>query len=316
MILRVAKIFTFVLLFLFFVSPNAIAYEIVNYSNMDVRNDIVLSPPRWEVEASPGDETVKVITVANRTGKTQNFKVEVEDFTGTYNLEDPIKFYGEGTSPFSAKGWIKPEVDKFTLKHGDEIRFKVFVRVPENAEPGGKYGAVFVATIPQKSENVDTISIVSRIGSLFLIKVKGDVLEKGYLTDFSSDKSIYFTNNPIKFSFVFTNKGNVHLKPKGFIEIYNLIGSKVDVVNVDDYFVLPDSARKREVFWTPKLAFGKYTANLILEHQEGDNTVTETKKISFFVIPFNILAIIGGVLILIYILWRFVFSKIQITFKK
>ena len=58
------------------------------------------------------------------------------------------------------------------------------------------------------------------------------------ISNFSVDKSFYTQPNII-FKTLFENSGNIYLNPYGLLKIENIIGSKVDEIKIDPYFVMP-----------------------------------------------------------------------------
>ncbi len=273
--------------------------------DLQPQNDFVVEPGKTEVLLNPGETMTKNVSVTNRTERTVHFTLTTEDFVGTDDVNQPVVLLGGERGPYTLKDFIKPELTEFTLAFGEKITFAVNISVPNNAEPIGHYGALVIANQPeelteeQTNETQGKTRIVSRIGSLFLLKVNGQGKESGQITDFkvSGPSKFAYEHRPSGFEIAFKNTGNVHLVPYGTITIKSMIGKTIDTIPVDAYFVLPDATRYREVLWDEGFGLGRYTATLSLYKGYGEEY--ETAKVAFWVLPWKILVATFIVLALI-----------------
>jgi len=294
------------------------AYQFQTLSDTKVEGDIILGPTKTEFFLDPGETATKEIMITNRTGQTLRFQIEIEDFVGSRDPSQSIVLLGDQKGPYSLKDWLVPEIKEFTLEHGQRIYLPIKISIPQDAEPGGRYGAVFAAALPpdpmteeQKEAAKGQVGIVSRAGSLFFVKVKGDVTEEGYLKSLSTKN--YYEKGPINFQLLFENNGSIHLVPYGIIEIFNILGKKIDEIEIDPYFAMPDSLRLREISWDKDLLFGKYTA--LASINRGYQDIIDQKQIEFWVIPWKIvLTGIFGLFLLIFLL-KLLFAKFEIRKK-
>ncbi len=298
------------------------AYEIVNV-NTDLKNDFVLEPAKFEVSLDPGQSIVKDLTVTNRMKKTRKFKVEVEDFTGSKSGKRAVVLMGEERGPYSLKDYIKPELQEFSLKPNQKMVMSVKINIPEDAQPGGLYGSVLVSSVPTQKETElagkgakSGAIIISRLGALFFVKVNGDVFEKGSLRDFRTipSKKVFFQNSPIGFEILFQNKGSVHLDPYGVIKIKNILGGVVDEIKVDPYFAMPDSLRYRQVKWNKRILLGRYEATALINRGYGN--IVDEMSVSFWILPWKLIASLFAIILLIILVGGFFFSKFEIKRKK
>jgi hypothetical protein len=138
--------------------------------------------------------------------------------------------------------------------------------------------------------------VKERIASLFYVRVNGDVKEDGFLTSFSTDKSVYYSS-PIKFDYVYKNNGSVFEGPEGFIEIKNLYGTTVDRLPINQYFVMPGAERLETKVWDRGFAMGRYTATINLSR--GYGAAIDQKTITFWILPWKIVV---GILIGLFLL--------------
>ncbi len=280
-------------------------------------NDFVLEPGKVEVFVNPGDSITKTITVTNRASTKVSFKIEIEDFIGSDDQDKPVILLGNEKSPYSFKDNVVPSVNTFTLEANTNLTIPVKINVPANAQPGGFYTSVLVSNQPSVDEASQSsvvkggTKVISRIGTLFFIRVNGVTKESGSLEDLrvsapTKDSSAY------NFSILFKNDGNVHLVPYGWVTITDVFGKMVGRVPVDAYFAMPQSVRYRDVQWSAPFLFGKYEATVQLNRGYGSDLV-DTKTISFWAVPLKETSMIVVGLIVLYMLYRFLSTRFKLV---
>mgnify|MGYP001570898713 FL=1 len=252
---NLSKIFPFLLFALvisIFAPQNSLAYT-RDKINLGIHNDFIVEPVRTELFLDIGESTEKQISIANRSKDTVRFILGTEDFIGTDIKEEPVRLLGQDISAYSLKNFIIPEISEFNLGPEEMITLSVKISVPENASPQGYYGALIVSNQGKVNnlEEKNRASVTSRIGSLFLLKIKGKSIEQGKLDDFKiiGPKKLFYNKRPDGFEIAFKNKGNVHLTPTGEIKIRNIWMQTADTLSIKDYFVLPNSTRYKEIKW-------------------------------------------------------------------
>ncbi len=306
---------------LFLAAHSASAYVIQDSPTTEVKNDFILGPGKTELFLNPGDSATREIQVTNRLGRDADFAVEIEDFTGSRDLETVVVLLGSKRGPYSLRDYLHPELMRFTLKHGQRMILPIEISVPQDADPGGLYGSVLVAAQPLQSSQAGEAGtarggtkLITRLGSLFLVRVAGDAKEDGGLTKFQTKLGQqFFENGPVTFEILFENNGSVHLTPYGTVEFTNLLGKQVGTLEVTPWFVMPDSLRARDVVWERGFLFGKYTARLKI-NRGYDNAIDELAT-TFWVVPWKLLS--GGLVLLILVIWvlKKIFSKFEIRLK-
>jgi hypothetical protein len=306
-----------VLLGLVLVIPfSAEAFTIETLRNVEVRNDFVLGPGKTELFMDPGDSQGRELVVTNRTGRDVLFKIEVEDFVGSRDPSRTTILLGDERGPYSLRDYLNIERGEFTLKHGERARVAVTVRVPFDAEPGGRYGTVLLSAQPPPG-SLETeagaarggAKIITRLGTLFFVRVSGDIAEDGSLKAFRTLGKKFFSSGPIPFEVLYENNGSVHLNPYGIIEITNILGRKVGEIEVDPWFAMPDSLRFREIKWNKTFLFGRYQAQAKINRGYGD--IIDEAGAIFWVIPWRILLAIFATLFLIVLFVKSILSRFE-----
>lgn len=282
--------------------------------------DIVLEPGKTEVFLDPGESVVKMVTITSRVPGNTSFSLSVEDMVGSEDPDQTVVLLGEAEGPYSVKDFLSPALENFTLSLGESISIPVTVSVPLEAEPGGHYGAVLISNAPSVEEKITregaTTQVVSRLGSLFLVRVNGPVVEEGQLEDFrlAGDNSAFHPAEEYQFEVLFRNSGSVHLAPYGIISISNMFGKEIDSVPVDAFFALPESLRARSLVWSPGFLLGRYTAEL--ELNRGYDNLTDKREISFWVLPLGTVLPIILVIILLFAFLKWIGGKFELRRKK
>lgn len=293
--------FMAVLLFMVLWPAAARSYTVELHDD-EVTGQFVISPTKVELEMDPGESASRDIMVANRTGSTITIEFSLEDFEGSTDPSQATVFLGDEDSTWGARKWLDPELTSIVLKQGETVTFNTKVTVPRNAEPGGHYAALFAfSTYETEDEQGSPINITSRVGTLFLISVPGNVIKQGNLS--KPEVSGISEYGPIDIGMVFNNEGNVHLKPSGRVIITNILGQTVAEIPVSEWVVLPESSRRNIVKWDSQYLFGRYTARAEIGYApDGTLLIMST---TFWVIPWKIvLAIALGIgLLIAFIAW-------------
>ena len=260
---------------LFLISKETLAQEGIS---------ITISPLRFEITANPGDIVTNKLRVYNSTDSTISIKMEAEDFRAVGETGQVIVAPEEEIT-YSLKRWVTTEPSEFTLEPKEQKFADFTISIPENAEPGGKYGSILASVTGIVSGNVTGSAIAQKVGSLVLLTLSGEVKEDLLVKEFSAPN--FSEYGPIKFIIRFENKGSVHVKPKGFITIADWRGKKVADVEFPQQNVIPGAIRKIEAKWDKKWLFGRYMATLVGSYGTG-NTPIESQVITFWVFPWKI----------------------------
>jgi hypothetical protein len=136
--------------------------------------------------------------------------------------------------------------------------------------------------------------VAQKIGSLLLLQVAGEVREQLFLKSFEAPS--FSEYGPITLASRFENSGTVHLKPRGFVLIKNMLGGEVAKLNLVQRNVLPNSVRRMETVLDKKYLFGRYEATLIAIYGSTNEPISAVT--TFWVIPWKIFLVILAVLMM------------------
>ena len=279
---------------------------------------LTVSPVRMELAGDPGTAIKSNLLLINEKEKAEIFYSSLENFEATGETGTPT-FVPAKEGEEGLVSWIEI-TSKVTIEPGEQKEVPCVINIPEDADPGGHFAAVFWSASSPESKD-GGVSISTKVGILVLLKVTGDIEEGGGILEFSTEnEQKLFNSLPVNFEFRFQNSGNDRIKPEGELTIKNIFGkvSAVLPANEVEGNVLPQSIRKFEVIWekiqedeevektdtteedTEKkgffeelknekdnFAFGRYTAELDLEYGEEKSQAS----FSFFIIPWRILTL-------------------------
>lgn len=286
-IMRLISLIMIASLFLFLAvipASRSHAYT-VQKQDEPVTGMFAISPTSIDVNVLPGSTVSRDVTIANRLGQTITVDFRTEDFAGSQDPASPAVLMGSEDSPVGAKRWLKPEVDNVVINQGESISIRVEITVPDDAEPGGHYAALMASFSTAAGPQQTGVRAVSQVGCFFLIKVAGAISEQGTLSQ--PEISGLSRTVPVKIGLIFSNQGNVHVKPSGMLLIKNIFGRTVAEIPVAEWTVLPEASRRTEVSWDPSLPFGRYTAEARINF--GDDSKEQITSTSFWVFPLKVL---------------------------
>ena len=297
--------------------PSANWYEIEKIEgNIDV-GDFVVGPGKTEITVSPGDTVIQEITVTNRISELRNFKLVVDDITGSADGSSAVSLTNGARGPYSIRDYISFPDDTITLGLGEMARIPVKITIPADAEPGGLYGSVLVSTerIPDASEaNVPRSPVIARIGSLFFVTIKGDVERGGKTTGINTlDNKWWYEKGPINLGITYENTGSVHVNPYGELAITNMFGEQVGFVELEPWFVLPKSLRTRDVAWEREFLLGRYTVTAKINR--GYDDIVDEVSTTFWVLPWKIVLGVFTILFIVIFALRTFFRTFEFSRK-
>lgn len=285
----------FRLLFLVFVFLLLDSYFFILSASAQDSFTLTITPPMFQMTATPGQEWGSAIKVVNNNpyditvyASVMNFLAQGEGGTGKFTPSPG----GTEDIPggYTLASWLEVSKQPIFIRAEQSVSVPFALHVPENAEPGGHYGAILIGTEPPPKTSGSSIRISSQLTSLFLVRVNGNVKEEGYIRSFSTEKQLYQEPHA-SFVLRFENKGNVHLLPQGDITIYNMWGKERGkiLINQEADFgnVLPESIRKFTFEWAGEQNFfdvGRYRAVATLAFGDTEKK-TAYRAVYFWVIP-------------------------------
>jgi hypothetical protein len=267
-----------------------------------------IAPPVINLKADPGQTISTTINLRDISSQPLVVTGTVDDFTA--NGEDGIpKILLDQAEPtlYSIKSWVQP-LSKLTLKSRQIEALPVTIVVPKDASPGGYYGVIrFTTTAPGMESS--GVSLSASLGALIFLRVNGQANEALAFDNFYTSREAggnstwLFENQPIIFNEKIKNSGNVFEQPTGQITVKDMFGNLVANVNVnlERRSILPGTSRRLSQSLDKtnigdRILFGYYKAHITMNYGESNKQISQ--DISFWVIPWKLIAsIVVGIII-------------------
>lgn len=270
---------------------------------------VSIQPAKIEVSAMPGETITREVRVGNTTGMPIVVSVAFEDGALPDDPRDAMQLLGEAEGKFPIAALLSTPESEYVVEAGSERPILFTIRVPRDAEPGGRYGSViFTARPEQETGSTANVAIETRLASLVFLRIEGETTEAGELGSFGvvGDKRVVRSPSedaPLGLYLTFSNSGTVHLNPYGDIAITPMFGEPTRYV-LDPWAVLPGSTRTREVPLIAPLGPGSHRLTLSLNRGYGD--IIDTAEIQIWVLPTTTQFALGALIfaILAFVLYR------------
>lgn len=165
--------------------------------------------------------------------------------------------------------WVDIDKKQFVLSKRLQVEeITVTIRIPDYAEPGGKYGVVWVsnrdgsAELEKLSEQPQAVAsgANSDVGIPILLTVSGNLnknieVERLFTTNIQgTEQSLFLDSHPVNAVVQFKNNGNVHVAPRGRVYFHtgdNFVQDSFASfdLNPNQLVILPDSSRQFTFTW-------------------------------------------------------------------
>ncbi len=263
MFLKLKKKYTLIALLIFL--------SLVLVSRVHAQEDktgFSISPPSFEINANPGDKITNSIKIENISERALEINIKPQNFVA-YGESGQVSIT-DTEVPASIKDWISTKITSLIVNPHTIALINFEVNVPNVVEPGTHYGALVFST--QLGQNpINGANILQEIGAIILIRIPGDVIENAELIHFSPDQQ-YFVDPKIKLNTLIKNTGSVHIKPTGLITITDILGNKIQTIEVTPRNILPGNNRQFDEEFDFQNV-GYYKASLQLFYKSGEKTI-------------------------------------------
>lgn len=209
-------------------------------------------------------------------------------FLGMHNLEQK----------YGLASWISLEKDALVLGSGETQSVRVTIENRESLSPGGHYGAIFFKL--ENDARGDSITPSEQVAfqpsfaSLIYVKKNGGEIYGLNLTDKIINKNWIGFPSAIKLRF--QNPGNVHVSPRGVVNVADPLGRVVmrGIINEESGIILPETFRVFPISLRQigaMLIPGHYTLSTQYRY-DGKEEFSNDKLTFIFIPPIFILLII------------------------
>lgn len=257
----------------------------------DSGNGFKISPVREELVIDKGNSKTVNLYVENITQAPINAKAVINDFTAGIKEDGQPQLIYDGVNPSHSFKGLVTTIPDIQIASKQKVTVPVTITVPGDAQAGGYYGVV--RFIPLTNKGNDNLALSASVGTIFLIKVPGQLTESMTLTEFSAEKNgskgrFFINGGNLAIITRLKNTGNIHEQPFGTIQVKDGKGSVVQEIefnNTDPRAnVLPNSTRKFTNSLKNQKWFGRYTITANLAYGDGGGNLI-TAKNTFWVLP-------------------------------
>jgi hypothetical protein len=265
---------------------------------------LTVTPPLFQISVKPGDSWNSILKLVNSNPYDLTLYASPVNFESNneqgYPQFIPI-LKGGDVGANSLAEWINLSREPVLVPSGKSVDLPFEIKIPPDAAPGSHYAAILVGTNPSTDKSGGSqMKIASFVSSLIFARVQGNVVEDGFIRQFSTGKNLY-QKPEVDFTLRFENRGNVHLQPQGEIAVYNMWGKERGriPVNQDTLFgnVLPKTVRNFSFAWKGEeniFDFGRYTAVATLVYGD-DARKNVSAAVEFWIVPLKpVLGVLGG----------------------
>lgn len=282
-------------------------------------NGFRISPVRSEFTIEKGKSEVLNMTLENPADAPTTARAIVNDFIASDKEDgEPRLILDENAEApkNSFKTLVQPIAD-VQLGPREKKEITVTIRIPENANAGGYYGAVRFAPATQDSGS-GNVGLTASVGSIVLVRVPGNLIERLDLLELTAGQNgkpkSLINSGEVSVITRLKNEGDIHVKPFGKITVKNMFGKVVyegefNVGDTEDSRanILPGSTRKFENSLGKQNLIGRYTIEANLGFSQGSGDIISAKT-SFWYLPlWTVIALVLVVVIIVgggYFLYR------------
>lgn len=269
------------------------------------QSSLTAIPPRLgedrSLKVKPGSKVQTSVRVRNGSSETLTIKSQAQDFIVGQNGSTPLPIDNEVSNRWSLASWMMLTPNVQEVAPGEIATVNVVIEAPANALAGGHYAMIthelsdgttssaadaLEAIQPQFKLNRQSASVLQqRVGTLIYLAVDGPINEAAFVRELDFPQFSEF--GPVPFSFLVDNQSDIHISPEIGVEIYNLLGRKVETIELEGNNVFPFIARDFSSEWDRVWGFGLYTAKVVMSYGEGGQVAQATTK--FWLLPVTII---------------------------
>ncbi len=289
---------------------------------------------QYQFELKPGEKItnqLKVRSILDEPIKVKVYGIDaIPSGSGTFSMSVP-------TRPQRTIGkWTSFEEPEFVLNPKETKFLNFTITVPEAAPPGSYAGGMIAETDATSGQGTaapsgSTVRSSARVAIKAFVDVPGDKVFKLGLKEFAFEEGNRFNTFKVKLE----NEGNTIIRAESSINIngmnynqtekadniivfqkestpFNIKWKKEPIVDV-----FHKSGPIKDIFEINKPFFGPFEAELTIKYSMYDlatnsytNEQTITEKISFWIIPWGQILLVGSLILLIIL--HFIIKKIRL----
>lgn len=237
---------------------------------------ITIAPAIQQLELRQDESDVKAKLKIKNTS-TQEFQVKIS-FRELSNPDDLQQFsLSDNQTGNKLADWVHFDQTELSVVPGSETEIAYSLENSSELSPGSHYGLILAELNQGKDETSSSINLRQVMSSIVLIKKIGG--EKYSLKFNKLITNFFFWQLPEKVESELKNDGNVHLIPRGVVEMQDWTGRQVAkaTLNNQSKYIYPDSVKTISAELKPTASVklpGLY--KLIVKYRYDEKTEFET----------------------------------------
>ena len=275
-----------------------------------------ISPTRTELSIQPGKTDKVEVSIRNVTRGAIIAKPFISDFESDDATGEPRLYTNTDKRNSASINSYVSGLQDVPLAPGETKNLTYTVTIPNNAAPGGYYGAVTYRAVPanQTGPEGGEVALTANVASLVLIEVPGDITEQIQIDSIKALKDSkagsFFTSKPNAAAISIRNNGNSFSKPFGTVSITNMSNKEVHNYELNNATPRGNILPKTNRTFTDEIKNiskpGRYTITANISHGTGGEVITQ--KVSFWYIPVWLIVAMAvlllGLIAGVYLLYR------------
>lgn len=254
------------------------------------------------------------LQITNHNATDQIFLLRVVDF-GTLDESGGVAFLGAPATELEHKyglaSWMSLEKNTVFVPADKSVGVLVSIENRQSLATGGHYGAVLATAVNDTGVRMgDRVAVKQVLASLVLVTKEGGAAADLRLA--GQQVNSEFWKLPSLANLRFQNPGNVHVVPRGTVEIKDPFGRLVQrsAINEGSNVILPESFRNyKSVFTTVASGIwpGYYSLTTVFRYDGKDATTSQSTGFWYagkLLVGLVIFVVFVGLLTLAAWMWR------------
>lgn len=192
---------------------------------------LAIEPTRLELTLKPGETANNKLRVSNRGSKP----IFVEITSQAFSVINERYDYRFSDAEELGK-WLRFKQASIEIEPNKTVNIDYELAVPNNAEPGGRYLAVFASV----TSDEDDSNIYPRAGQMLYLTVSGNYKKDGQFVDATVPMVVF--NRNIAWSYRVRNTGSVHFYSPMEATVKTIFGSELGKTK-NEHLIMPSSTK-------------------------------------------------------------------------
>lgn len=257
---------------------------------------ITAFPAVQDITITPGERTRAQLQFKNNNNTPISGFIRVADYIISDKDGTPVLIENTELKPkYGAASWISFLYDRATIPPKDFITLDIFVDPPKEIGSCGHYTIVYfqpneTALGSPTGERNSATAVITKIGALLNLTTETkQCTESAEITSFSYPTFLEY--GPITVTYDISNNGDIHLSPKGYINLSNALGQLTDQNILEEKRIFPETLKSYKHTFGKKWMFGPYTIHIKSTYGMNDDKIL-TKTAVVWVLPWKVMTVV------------------------